>query len=360
MSNLEQKIKEMYDPNEEKKDFFCPRCKMQYTQLEVLPLMSPTTGFDCGRCGNSLEREERSDGASTGTEMSTRFASQMGPFVDMLKKIDNEIIPANDFDTAFSMAVPVLRNEDTDSKAATVPLAAPKGLPTTVKGITQVAAGPLDVIVTSSAERTTAEKAAETKRKATIAAQNTLPEWHAKSTVTGESLTARKDSEQHVNGALLSNEDEEDQKDGNKLDDELTAYYAQMAQEAENEKQKGEDPDSDDEEEDDFEDVGIGASAIGTPSSSISGDPTASHEGKPNGILKRKESESGSSAPVTDTHTPAASGAAVDEEEGPAAKKVKFEGQEFGVAKVKVGPSAAEEQDKDSDEDDEAEFEDAL
>jgi transcription initiation factor TFIIE subunit alpha len=350
----------MYDPNEEKKDFFCPRCKMQYTQLEVLPLMSPSTGFDCGRCGNPLEREERGDGASTGTEMSTRFANQIGPFVDMLRKIDDEIIPANDFDTAFSMALPVQRNEDTDSKAVTVPLAVPKGLPTTVKGITQVVAGPLDVVVTSSAERTAVEKVAEAKRKAAIAAQNTLPEWHAKSTVTGESVAVRKDGEQQVNGALPSNEDDEDQKDGNKLDDELTAYYAQMAQEAEIEKQKGEEPDSDDEEEDDFEDVGIGATAIGTPSSSMSGDPTPSREAKPNGILKRKESSSGSSAPVTDTHTPAASGAAVDEEEGPAAKKVKFESQGNGVANGKVERSAAENQDKDSDEDDEAEFEDAL
>jgi len=349
----------MYNPNEEKKDFFCPRCKMQYTLLEVLHLGNPANGFDCGRCGKPLEREERSDGASTGTEMSTRFASQMGQFVDMLKKIDNEIIPANDFETAFSMAVPVQRNEDTDSKATTVPLATPKGPLTTVKGMTQVAAGPLDVIVTSSAKRTAAEKTAEAKRKAAIAVQNTLPEWHAKSTVTGEFVAMRKDSEQMTNGASFLNEEEEDQKDGNKLDDELTAYYAQMAQEAEIEKQKEEDTNSDDEEEDDFEDVGIAASALGTPSSSMSADPSTSRDNIPNSILKRKESESGSSAPVTNTNTPAASGTAFDKEEGPAAKKVKFDSKENGTADVKLEASAAEKQDRASDEDEEVEFEDA-
>lgn len=363
MYHLEQRIKKLYDPNEEKKDYFCPRCKMQYTQIDVLPLLNANHEFDCGRCGNILEREERGDGASTGTEMSTRSASQMKPFVDMLRKIDNEVIPANDFDTAFSMAIPVQRNEDTYLKATTVPVEAPKGLPSTVKGMTQVAAGPLDVTVTSNAERTAAEKAAEVKRKAAIAAQNTLPEWHAKSTVTGESVAVRKASEQLASGASLMVEEEEDQKDGNKLDDELTAYYAQMAEEAEIEKAKEEDPDSEDEEEeeeeDDFENVGIKASAVGTPSSSMSADPLASRTGESDGTLKRKESESGSSAPITNTNTPAASGTALEEEEGPAAKKVKFEPHENGTANVNVETSAVEKPDNDSDED-EADFEDAL
>lgn len=353
----------MYDPNEEKKDYSCPRCKAQYTQIEVLDMWS-ATGFDCSRCGASLEREERADGASTGNEMSTKFATEMKPFIEMLQKIDDEIVPANDFDTAFSMAVPVQRGEDTNSKTTTAPLAVTKTLPTTVKGMTQVAAGPLDINLTSSAEQSAAEKAAEAKRKAAIAAQNTLPEWHAKSTVTGESVAVRKDSEQQANGAILLNDEEEDRKDGNKLDDELNAYYAQMAQEAENEKLKAEEPDSDDDEEeedeDDFEDVGIVPSAFDTPSSSMSLDQNASREVKPNGILKRKESESGSSAPVTETPTPAASGAAVDDEEGPAAKKVKFEAQDSGPTVIRVEESAGDKQNHDSDEDDEADFEDAL
>lgn len=335
---------------------------MQYTQIDVLPLLNANHEFDCGRCGNLLEREERGDGASTGTEMSTRSASQMKPFVDMLRKIDNEIIPANDFDTAFSMAIPVQRNEDTYAKATTVPVEVPRGLPNTVKGMTQIAAGPLDITLTSNAERTAAEKAAEVKRKAAIAAQNTLPEWHAKSTVTGESVAVRKASEQLANGASLLAEEEEDQKDGNKLDDELTAYYAQMAEEAENEKAKEDDPDSEDEEEeedDDFEDVGLKASAVGTPSSSISADPIAPRTSESNGHLKRKESESGSSALITNTNTPVASGIVVEEEEGPAAKKVKFETPENGTANINVETSAVEKPDNDSDED-EADFEDAL
>jgi len=340
----------MYKPSEEKKDYYCPRCKAQYTQLEVLNTMSPT-GFDCGRCGASLEREELADGASTGNEKQTKLASQMEGFLKMLQNIDSEDIPSNDFDTAFSLAVPVQRNEETNPARMTVPLAVPNGPPAAVKGMTQVTAIPIDVTVTTNLERTAAEKAAEAQRKAAIAAQNTLPEWHTKSTVTGESTVAsRRDSELQTNGTALLKDEEVDQKDGNKIDDELTAYYAQMEQEREDEAQ--EDADSDDE-EDDFEDVGIGGSAAGTSSSTVS----AERSSRRPGILKTKSSESGSSAPVTNAPTPAASGVAADEDEGPTAKKVKFEGQENGVeTKVGAGDQVA----KDSDEDDEAEFEDAL
>ena len=233
----------------------------------------------------------------------------------------------------------------------TIPFATPNGPPAAVKGMTQVTAAPLDVTVTTNAETTEVEKAAELQRKAAIAAQNALPEWHTKSTVTGESTVAqRKDSELFTNGSVLPKAEEADPGDGSKIDDELTAYYAQMAQEKENELR--DDADSDDD-EGDFEDVGLGASIAGTPSSSISAEPN----GRPNGILKRKGSESGSSAAVTNASTPAASGGVADEDDGPVSKKVKF--QDPGI-EVETGRGTVDQKDKDSDEDEEAEFEDAL
>ena len=312
--------------------------------------MMSASGFDCGRCGNPLEREELIDGASTGNEKQTQLASQMKPFLEMLKGIDSEVVPNNDFETAFSHAVPVPRNEDINPTRPTVSIDPPKGPPATVKGMAQVAAAPLDVIVTTTSEKSAAEQTAEAQRKATIAAQNTLPEWHTKSTVTGQSTIAvRKDSDVLPNGTTSTKDEDEDTKDGNNVDDELTAYYAQMAQEREQEAQAEAESDEEDEDEGDFEDVGLGASAGGTPSSSVS----AGSSGKLNGILKRKESESGSSAVITSTSTPAASFGAAGEEEGPAVKKVKFETAENGRGE-------GEQAGKESDEDDEAEFEDAL
>jgi transcription initiation factor TFIIE subunit alpha len=347
----------MYKPSEEKKDYNCPTCKAQWTQLEVLDKVGPM-GFECHRCGGLLEREEAKDGASTGHEKQSKLMSQLDGLLKMLQQIDAEDIPNNDFDTAFALAVPIPRDETVNPSQHFRPLATVGGPPAAVKGDVQLVAAQLDVSVTTNSERTAAEKAADAQRKADIAAQNVLPVWHTNSTVTGERMVAdRKDSEQSVNGSSLLKEEEEDKKDSNGLNNELATYYAQLAKEKEQEAREDLEADessSDDDDEGDFEDVGIGGSGLGTPSSSMSADINASQTRPLNGNVYRKASESGSSAP-THASTPTDTGAVGEDDEAPIAKKVKFESQVNGIK-----PSAEAEVDKDSDEDEEAEFEDAL
>ena len=309
------------------------------------------TDFICQRCGHALEREELVDGASTGNEKASKLASQMDKFLKMLIQIDNEVIPNNDFETALSLSVPVQRNQETNPKISSVPVSVPKGPPVGVKGVTQATAVPLDITITTTSESTAAEKAAEAKRKIEMAARNQMPEWHEKSTVTGEPSIVKKDNELPPSGISFTKEEDVDLKDGVKEDDELAAYYAQIDQERENEAR--EDAESDDEEEGAFEDVGVGVSAIGTPSSSMSADPN----GRQNGGVKRKESESGSSVPVTATQSPNPSVTVSGYDEPPLVKKVKVQGGENGIRH----DSAREDREKEvSDEDEEAEFEDAL
>ena len=349
----------MYKPSEEKKDYNCPTCKAQWTQLEVLDKVGPM-GFECHRCGGLLEREEAKDGASTGHEKQSKLMSQLDGLLKMLQQIDAEDIPNNDFDTAFALAVPIPRDETVNPSQHFRPLATVGGPPAAVKGDVQLVAAQLDVSVTTNSERTAAEKAADAQRKADIAAQNVLPVWHTNSTVTGERMVAdRKDSEQSVNGSSLLKEEEEDKKDSNGLNNELATYYAQLAKEKEQEAREDleadeSSSDDDDDDEGDFEDVGIGGSGLGTPSSSMSADINASQTRPLNGNVYRKASESGSSAP-THASTPTDTGAVGEDDEAPIAKKVKFESQVNGIK-----PSAEAEVDKDSDEDEEAEFEDAL
>ena len=269
--------------------------------------------------------------------------SQLEGLLGMLQQIDNEDIPNNDFEMAISLSVPVPREQGTGPARTTVAVNG-NGPPASVKGMTQTSYVPLDVSVTAGAEKTAAEKAAEAQRKADIAAQNVLPAWHTHSTVTGDTMGKQQQqpgpvSEAQPNGTgtdLIK--DDEEKKDGsNVLNDELTAYYAQMAQEKEKEAREDREGDeSSGDEEDEFEDVGIGASNVDTPSSSFAGE------------TKIKDSDSGSSAPGTASSTPAGSGTLPDVDVLPAAKKVKFE--EGAVDEVKLG--------KDSDEDDEVEFED--
>ncbi len=306
--------------------------------------------------------------------------SQLETLLKLLQQIDSEDIPSNNFETAFSVAVPVKRNEDINPSRPTAPLDAGRAPPTAVKGITQTIIQPLEISVTTSSERTAAEQAAEARRKAEIAAQNVLPVWHTASTVTGERTDlGSKDRDALTNGvggiaSSLLKPEEEEKKGGSTMGDELTAYYAQMQKEKEKEARENREADEadeadegdegdDDDNEDEFEDVGLSAEpAGGTPSSSVSATVNGVKEGLLNGKVKQEpvESESGSSAPVTGTSTPAGSQLFVveDEEgEGRAAKKVKVEGNPNGGLAVGSEPGTGE---KDSDEDDEAEFEDAL
>ena len=353
---LTQKVKEMYKPNEEKKDFHCPRCKAQWTELEVLDSAGPI-GFDCHRCGGLLDREPDA-GDSTGHAKQSKLMSQLVGLVKMLQQVDSEDIPSNDFDTAFSLAVPVQRDVNVNPLQQSVPLNAPKHLPVAVKGMAQLVAAQLDVSLTTGSERTTTEQAAEAQRKANIAAQNILPVWHTTSTVTGEiNVVGKKDGEQQANDDALLKEEETESKISNE-DEQLEAYYAEMEREREKEAREREaEAASEDEDEGDFEDV-LEASRNGTPSSSVSENPKGSQPYQPNGSGKRKGSESGSSAPATNTSTPAGSVLVIEDGGAPIPKKVKFEHQENGASVVK--PETGNQVDKDSDEDEEVDFEDAL
>ena len=358
--HLTQKVRDTYKPSEEKKDFHCPRCKAQWTELEVLDKPCPL-GFECHRCGGLLERAEADAGDSTGHAKQSRLMSQLDGLLKMLQQVDSQDIPNNDFDTALSLAVPVRRDANINPQQPGVPLNAPKAPPAAVKGMmSQLVAAQLDVSVTTGSESTTAEQAAEAQRKANIAAQNILPVWHTTSTITGETtVVGKKDGEQQANGGALQKE-EEDEKKISTEDEQLEAYYAEIEREREKEAREREaaSEEEEEEDEDDFEDV-LEASQDGTPSSSISGTPKGSQIPPPNGNVKQNGSESGSSAPATKTSTPAGSGRATEEGDGPPVpKKVKFETEKNGPSPVEA--EVGEQVDKDSDEDEEADFEDAL
>lgn len=290
--------------------------------------------------------------------------SQLERLLKLLQQIDSEVIPNNDFDAAYAVAVPIQRNKLTNPSRDTQPILTGKVPPTAVKGVTQNKTIDLKISVTTSSERTAAEQAAEANRKAELAAQNSLPVWHTESTVKAGSTAVIKESQRHVtNGGTtdLLKAEEDEKNDGHVLHDELAAYYAQMEEEKEKEAREDREANissGDDEEDDeDFEDVGIGASVDASPSSPAVNGSKVIPSGK---VSKKRGSESGSSAPGTNMSTPAGSGVVFeDHEDALATKRVKRASQESETGRV-AKPGVANGVEKDSDEDDEAEFEDAL
>ncbi|KAL8681115.1 MAG: hypothetical protein Q9186_002767 [Xanthomendoza sp. 1 TL-2023] len=368
--HLTTKVKLMFRPSEEKKDFFCPRCKAQWTQMEILDSVGPM-GFLCHRCGAMLEREEPSAGDASGSEKQVKLAAQLDRVLKLLQEIDNSTIPKNDFETALLLQIPVQRNKDLNPVRSTVPLEASSGRPAAVKGINQPVLQDLTVDLTSSAEKTAGEKLDEQQRKAAIAAQNVLPVWHTHSTVTAISpMEVRSGKEPDsdsdlTNGAINTSAKaetaEEDKKNGIKAtideNDELAAYYTRMAQEKEKEEREDredeassavdDEEEEDEEDDDDFEDVGIDPTPSSLPpnlqvhTGNLKPPPASSEP------AEDLASESASSAPPSVASTPAG---ALDDDH-PLAKRVKLEVAN-GSEAVATRPV--------SDEDEEAEFEDAL
>ncbi|KAL8952868.1 MAG: hypothetical protein Q9222_001226 [Ikaeria aurantiellina] len=345
----------MFKPLEDKKDYCCPRCKAQWTQLEVLDGAGPE-GFVCHRCGGILEREEHAASDATGSEKQIKLAAQLSRVLKLLQEIDNTTIPKNDFEMALSLQIRVQRDREVNPVRETIPVDAVQGLPAAVRGINQPVVQDLTVDLTSSAEKTAAEKASDETRKALIAAQNALPVWHTQSTVpsgplavavsepllTSSMSTAPKAEAvgQEAKGAVTIPDES----------DELAAYYTRMAREKEQEEREHESKSSsdDDDSEDEFEDVSIDL----TPSSSQS-----NIKAEESGILKSSPagrpirandlvSESSSSALGSTVTTPAAS---LENKHDTTGKRVKLEAANGSDALRDI-----------SDEDEEAEFEDAL
>ena len=352
----------MYKPSEERKDYYCLRCKAEYTTLEVLDSVGPM-GFICHRCGFNLEeRDDRNAGTSTGHEKQSKLATQLERLLKLLQQIDSEDIPNNDFEAAFAVAVPVQRDELVNPTRNTEPIKSGRGPPAAVKGLNTNAMMPLEVSLTTSSEKTIAEQAAEARVKAEVAAQNSLPVWHTKSTVTGESTALGLKQEEQLNAedaATTVQVQEGEKTENSALNDQLTEYYNQMLQEKANEAQKAKDEDesSDDEDddEDEFEDVSLRPSENATPSSSMSIPANGVKNGGPGRDSRKRERDSGSEI---HEETISNSAAPSDKGEGPAIKRLKTEGQENGVGSDE--PHVEDAEAGDSEEDEEDEFEDAL
>ncbi|KAL8991147.1 MAG: hypothetical protein Q9169_007935 [Polycauliona sp. 2 TL-2023] len=359
----------MFKPSEEKKDFYCPQCKAQWTLMETIDSSGPT-GFLCHRCGHILEREEHTVGDATGSEKQVKLAAQLERVLKLLQEIDSTDIPRNDFETALSLQIPVLRNQDVNPLRSTVPIEAQTGTPTAVKGVNQPVLQNLTVDLSSATEKTASEKLAEQQRNAEIAAQNMLPVWHTQSTVTGNPQSnpqARLKSDGDLaspNHLSFSGSKidavVEDKKNGAIAildeNDELAAYYTRMAQEKEKEEREDREDeassvedDEDENVEEEFEDIGIFPTASDSQSS-LKAEETGTLKPQVGDMSPLKElvSESGSSAPISSLTTPAAA----PDDHSPAVKRVKLEGIN--------GDRDSPEVQTVSDEDDDADFEDAL
>lgn len=310
-------------PADERKEYSCPRCKSEWTQMDVLETWSPS-GFLCHKCRNPLVRNDESNRG--GHEQSSKLNAQFRFITDLLPKIDQVVIPDNNFEVALAAARPVIRDPLLNPASATVPTDAAASRPTAVKGLQNTGPTSISVTVTASDGPTAAERAAEQARKDAYATQNAMPAHFTHSTVTGEQVIM---TDPTSNAKIGSADESKDKKDALATTPMLSgegetsisdSYFEQLKAEQAREaaQEREEEFETDEDDEDEFEDVmpngGVGVSSgVGTPASSASAP-------LPSALKKGGTPSSGTStgvpSPATGPQTP---------ESGRAAKKVRIE-----------------------------------
>lgn len=382
VSKLTSTIKAQYTPSEDRKEYICLRCGTEWTELDVLSLVSDD-GFVCQSCGAILQSTEEVKGEEgidrTGHEKNSKLMAQLDKMLNLLKQIDSVEIPPNDFDTAWDHKIDVARNQHTHPVRAAVSARPAKQEAVRGGGNAKTDTAALEISLTSTEEKTAAEQAEESARKAELEKQNALPVWHTHSTVSTNAGNVDYIKREPAGGGVqvkpeLKEEDEDQKPAIDALDDKVAAYYAEMAKEkaleAEQDASSADEDDSEDFDEE-FEDVGaVSASASdgNTPATAASASakpPTSNpvpESSGGSGIKRELDSDSPSTGvPQTSTASVTPSTPA---DEGPAQKKVKVENDNEPGAGVKreaeaeAVPAAAPEVKKEESDEDDEEFED--
>lgn len=298
---MNKKVQGSTIPQEERKEWFCNRCKSEWTQIDVLDRWDIKLGFLCHKCNFPLTHDPENNRG--GHEQSTKYHAQFRFITDILPKIDEVVIPDNKFDHAMASRLEVVR-DDTNPATDTAPVDTATIKPTSVKGMKNVAPASISVTLTTSDGPTDADLAAEKASKEKIALQNAMPVHFTHSTVTGEQIKFGNQS--GFSSSALENDkknvfdDSSNANDSAEMDEYFARLKAEQAKEAEREQEEDEEDETDDEIEDDFEDIPVG-SGVDSSSRDIK---SASESGSGNsGALKRSIS-SNLSSPLTRPGTP--------------------------------------------------------
>ena len=359
---LQNKVQELYKPSEERKEWKCPQCKREWTDLEVLDNSGPE-GFLCHKCGHVLDRAETATGnakAVAGHEKQARLQAQIEKMVNLMRQIDSQDIPENDFDSAWERKKDVPRDEGTGIRREMVPLKVAKA---GRGGVEQTDASKLNINISTGDALDDAERAEAERKKAAALAQNQLPVWHTTSAI-GLIPDIKGDEAGQASLGIVKSDPDATNGDTkpviDTMDEEMAAVYAEMERERQRDAERAaiaaeeaeeEDDDEDEGDDDDFED--IPSTNMGTPLPDATPIPSA-QPAATNGVKRERETDAGfESGTSSSVNTPAGTASSIDRD----SKRLKLEnGQGAGKA-----TSASVKQDEASDSDeDEGDFEDAM
>lgn len=283
MYRLSKHVESLGASTTEKKDLICPRpgCRSQYTELEVMDRIDFTTGaFLCRKCGHPLDPVKEDERVNENESMK-RLNSQLEKVLRLMQQIDAATVPENDFDTALSKQKPIVRTDTNPGQQRTEIVDMPNRNLQSTKGL-DIKPEKIAVQVQDDADvRKESEASEAAAKREKEARQNMLPDWIAKSTVSGDitAVGAKEERLRQARGAgpgpaVLGTvaSDNEEKKPAVTMnwqaeDDVMNSYWQELAKAQEQEaaeRQKSEDEgEEEDDDEDEFEDVDVsGAGSI--------------------------------------------------------------------------------------------------
>lgn len=261
---IDETVKKNAKPTAEKAELKCPRCKEQYTTIDVLNSIDPeptptSSGFLCLRCGYPLDEIDSGGQADDmADDTPAKFNKLFSPLLNLMAELDKLTIPDVNGKDAVDSRIELPRDKIVDPGTMHEVVETAVHRPTAVKGL-DTAPEKISIQIGSSAEQNEKQRAADKARQEKISMQNQLPTWHTESTVVKNANGTTTTIKQEANGtdsSGIKTEASETKSASQNLD----AVFAQIEAERRRKEQE-EDDDDEDEDDDEFEDV-----AVGTPS----------------------------------------------------------------------------------------------
>lgn len=259
MHEVTKELEKKMNKDADTKGYVCPRCDKQFTALDAMTLLNQFGMFECDRCSAELVDDNDSAEVQTSQERLGRFNDQTKKVLQLLRQIDEVVVPASSFEDAFAKAIPVSREKHGLINGTSNMPQQTKQHNVTISQAPTV----LEVQISDNGEKSSAELAAEQAKKFAQQNQNALPIWHTTSTVTGDITSAgikeqteRKERERQLQGLGAGVADTDDGKSKTEADadsalsaDAVAQFYADFER-REKEKQQEEDEEEEDEDED--------------------------------------------------------------------------------------------------------------
>lgn len=177
MYKMQTLVRDNLRTESENKGYICPNCEKQFSPLDVLSLVDMTDQmFHCDMCENILEENDNAENVKGSQQVLTRLREQSQPIITLLKQTDSLVIPSS----YIYKHAPGSRSKGSAGDEYELAIAQDTG------------AGQGDIIVDLQMDNEAARRAkmeeAEQKR-----AQNALPVWHQRSTISDTILVGTGD-----------------------------------------------------------------------------------------------------------------------------------------------------------------------